>query len=773
MTDDAPPPSPISVALSLSSAKDERHGTLQTPGCNDCTICRVIDAVRESDGFPAEYQLPAAPFSDDPLHLNIVGLRKPDSISNAFDDYIVVFYRPVDVEAGKVLDVDVVGEKVSVDAIEEFLADRSQLRNLRLQKKPDLLPGIESQSAESKPCRLHLGWNLRVFAMTTEPGFDKKKGYGSNRQYPAKSVALSADRSAGVIGNRRAILQPGVYENSWRFYLHHWSKLGGYPALTQAKAIDIRRACRGDYLLEHVQRDAKNWERSWKRAARSSAKKTRALEKKYEAELAEYEAWQEYVAAHDLWVAEGETGPAPTKPKKKRSERPVKPEPALEDPDESGWLADYLKQLLANNLSLQQGMNQGRDKLLEIREEHLEGTQRPLADLRVDYQVETVVRRGKKRPKLTIESISADAGGGNWATLADLDIVVVQDNDIAGINIHRSGRSSKNVFNWSEGCQVFQNSADFSEFRSLCSLSKRARCEKRRNGQCPSIGNPISADDLIFHYYAAKSWTPRQEDLRRRNSSDPDAFLREKLEAGAADDEFVSMLEERVDPLTIGSPSAKGPLHSTWTRSRSTGWSDYRTRAKQLESDVQRVFDEHLVPETADPAIRKTWWKAMGRSLVKKLSAAALHDVNSDAKLSATIESTTETIFQELQAKAEERGKSMSSKAAAARRRTAARKAQLDEGVRAEWVATEAASVEAHLDVLSFDLDTITAEVAYDLDVMIARIRERLTDKAKSMVRAGFEVCDLFLECESRFSYVLGAPAQPDLDAVLERFSSK
>lgn len=37
-----------------------------------------------------------------------------------------------------------------------------------------------------------------------------------------------------------------------------------------------------------------------------------------------------------------------------------------------------------------------------------------------------------------------------------------------GINIHKAGRESTWVENWSEGCQVFKRSKDFDEFMAIC-----------------------------------------------------------------------------------------------------------------------------------------------------------------------------------------------------------------------------------------------------------------------------------------------------------------
>lgn len=39
---------------------------------------------------------------------------------------------------------------------------------------------------------------------------------------------------------------------------------------------------------------------------------------------------------------------------------------------------------------------------------------------------------------------------------------------VFGINIHKAGKDSTYVENWSEGCQVFKREADFNEFMAIC-----------------------------------------------------------------------------------------------------------------------------------------------------------------------------------------------------------------------------------------------------------------------------------------------------------------
>ena len=42
----------------------------------------------------------------------------------------------------------------------------------------------------------------------------------------------------------------------------------------------------------------------------------------------------------------------------------------------------------------------------------------------------------------------------------------------SGINIHKAGKDSLEINNWSGGCQVFKREADFNEFMSICNQFK-------------------------------------------------------------------------------------------------------------------------------------------------------------------------------------------------------------------------------------------------------------------------------------------------------------
>jgi hypothetical protein len=43
---------------------------------------------------------------------------------------------------------------------------------------------------------------------------------------------------------------------------------------------------------------------------------------------------------------------------------------------------------------------------------------------------------------------------------------------VFGINIHKAGKDSTRVENWSEGCQVFKREADFNEFMAICAKAR-------------------------------------------------------------------------------------------------------------------------------------------------------------------------------------------------------------------------------------------------------------------------------------------------------------
>lgn len=52
------------------------------------------------------------------------------------------------------------------------------------------------------------------------------------------------------------------------------------------------------------------------------------------------------------------------------------------------------------------------------------------------------------------------------------DFVNIQSDANSGINIHKAGKDSLEINNWSAGCTVFKREVDFNEFMSICNQFK-------------------------------------------------------------------------------------------------------------------------------------------------------------------------------------------------------------------------------------------------------------------------------------------------------------
>lgn len=55
-----------------------------------------------------------------------------------------------------------------------------------------------------------------------------------------------------------------------------------------------------------------------------------------------------------------------------------------------------------------------------------------------------------------------------------LNVDSPKDTGMFGINIHKAGKNSVLVNNWSAGCQVFKRQGDFDTFMTLCRLQKQS-----------------------------------------------------------------------------------------------------------------------------------------------------------------------------------------------------------------------------------------------------------------------------------------------------------
>lgn len=678
--------------------------TLNLVECNDCTLARVIQCLQKEGTLPAGYALPGAPFSASPLTLNMVGFRIKGTISNKFDDRLVVFYKPVDLDAGfKVEDAKTVEatHRLNVAAIDGFLGDAGARGQLKVQGGDPELPGQESLSKDKKPCKVHAGWKILRFTITTDPGWEKSASAGG--------VKVS-DAEPNVLGQGRAVLEPGILPASHRVGIHHYNDLKGYVALTQNANFNARRAFTGAHLLAELKKLEGTWEKKWLDAVKK-------------------------------------TKPAPEA-----------------GPWLATWLAQQLNVLLYREAQADYNAKtkQARSFLREIREKSLAGTRHEPSSLTVVHTLEEK-KKDPAKPDvirtLTITSLLAQLKPSGARTLKDDDILVISDYGGFGINIHHSNRNEiadPDVYNWSEGCQVFKGFNDYKQFRRLYELSKRARCTKRgAKGDCSAPSHPkITVDDLIWHYYSDAKEKKEYEAAGKT----ADDLLRAKLTGDTLDKQFTSRIKARVAAIafddTPGAAPAKKPRFKISQ--------DQSARA----TSIQKVISEKLLPAKDYDAVRKSVGadaKGVIAPLRAKLEAYVQSDLDESAALKAKYDEKVAAY--KAAALAQKKKEADAQKAAAA-------KAASDAEVAALRKTEEEASVKKKLDKLGTELTSLSGEVSDKVEWTIKDIRKQLDGKSKEFNDDGLEHCDLLWTCPTTFDYVLVEAEAADVKEIDDRFEA-
>ena len=139
---------PLAVPAALGPLGQPSATTVATPRCNDCTVAqveRIVARARGAARTPAAWR--SYRLRDELLELNIIGLRREDSLSNRFDDEIIVLYRPIDLDAADaVADAAFIGRKLAVAEIEAFLGDDEVQSQLDIDAAAPKLPGDDSMS---------------------------------------------------------------------------------------------------------------------------------------------------------------------------------------------------------------------------------------------------------------------------------------------------------------------------------------------------------------------------------------------------------------------------------------------------------------------------------------------------------------------------------------------------------------------------------------------------------------------------------------------------
>lgn len=670
-------PEPDTFWSSSVSPSDEggtSSNTLTMLECNDCTLSRLVACLKQDSrvGMPADYSFPGSFFTDKPLAVNVVGLRIKDSVSNKFDDRMVIFYRPVDLDGPTKVNEPDSYTDLNVPEIEAFLKSAKPGGDLKLEG--DELPGKPSVNTDKKECRVHAGWKILKFPITTDPGWQKKSS-------PDNDVPVGGD-GGGYLAQGRASLRSGRYTGSHHVGLHHGSKMNGYTAMTQTGNVTVRRGYTGKYLKAKVKEAEKGWEAAYK----SYKKKTKT--------------------------------------------------PAAED----AWMPDYLAGLVG--------------KVQEVRQDSLSGAVVGSA-VTTDYTMVQVAKDPAK-PEVLTWVLTVNGLKSGERVITDTDVIVLASTGVFGINLHCSnpdpGKPSPtydpNVYNWSEGCQVYKGMSDFKQFRAVCELSKHGRCSKRKasaSSPCPSMKEKITLEDVLYIHFANDS--ERSAYVGSRLTTTPadrttaaDAMLRTKVTGDAKDGNFVQGVQDRVNAIDFNASPGSGPAASPAPKlSASKSAKSARTTA------INDVVKAHLLPGAADDDVRK---KISITTLQTKLETYMQADLLNDPTLKAKIDEKAA-----LKTTASEKKKVIS-----------------DPEVVSLQSTQEAEIQKRKLDKLATELDSLTKEMEDRIDWTIKDIKKKREAKRDQWNDEGYELCDLLWKCDQKVDYLLAEVDKSFVEEVDKRY---
>lgn len=142
-------PAPVVAPPAPADVVPNTPATLSTAGCdaNPCFICWLRQRVKEA---PSTQNVT---FSDTPLQLNLMGLRLESSLSDQFDDALVVFFKLL--EATKLAEFEKAVEQPLRENLEKvFAANPEQVKFI--------------------PCSKGL-WVAAKFQISTEPGMAERR----------------------------------------------------------------------------------------------------------------------------------------------------------------------------------------------------------------------------------------------------------------------------------------------------------------------------------------------------------------------------------------------------------------------------------------------------------------------------------------------------------------------------------------------------------------------------------------------------------------------
>jgi hypothetical protein len=503
-------------AAATAAENRAHHATLSGTECTDCAVgllrkfaSESLRNQRKADPGNQTYHL-----QDDeelellrttPLSLQLVGLRRERSISNRFDDLLVVLYDPALVceEQKTVLEAEGLRAENLKDAqafVDAVLADKKWAA-----PKGWPLPGVDVSCPKCKH------WRVLAFPITTEPGYSNKKPAArdeeGNKRPDFDNLTL--------LPNDVGAIAPGIYNDSYRVGLHKGGInppesyaaiqfiLGTIPARRRYPVSDFLNAAQAAHDqgtdVELCKQIAKAPQ---EKDAQEKARER--LEKELGEKMPQKTQEQKQALAKAVDAALLEENLELYKPRIGQQRQ----KQALDELDR--WLNGYAKKktppkinpserfVRLENASGVETQNFEREDNQFLK---LEAVADDLAPMKAGLQI--VFKPSPPPPAAPPGTAEPATPPATTPALPKTetppapppprtlpltkDEVLVTFGTAAGTNIHRSvneerssWRRDREVNNYSEGCQVFRSPQDFQVLLRMAMLAKRALCPNRK-----------------------------------------------------------------------------------------------------------------------------------------------------------------------------------------------------------------------------------------------------------------------------------------------------
>ncbi|MFP2926078.1 hypothetical protein ACLESO_12830 [Pyxidicoccus sp. 3LG] len=497
------------------------HATLSETKCSDCAVGLLKQLASESlrnqkkldpgnQRFHLQDDEELELLRTNPLTLQLVGLRRERSLSNRFDDLLVVLYDPALLKEGEKTVLEAEGLRA------ENLKDAQAYVDAVLAEKAWPVPKDWPHPGVDVSCPQCKHWRVAVLPITTEPGYDKAKPSLKDD----KGNKLPDFDNPTLLPHDVGAIAPGIYNGHYRVGLHKGASNPptSYAAIQfAAPSIPARRRFPvSDFLsaaqAAHDSGRGKDFCANFAREDEDEQKKART---KLEAELGEKlpqktrkqkEAFARAVEAAlearnlelykpriaeqrkqqaremlDAWV----NGSEAMKVKRKidASERFIRLEDASGAETQNFEAEDnqvsHLIVLDDDAAPMKVGLQ------FVFKAPPPPPAQPPASTAVPTPPVPTTA------PGLPTEPAPPPPPRALRLTERD---VLVTFGTAGATNIHRSvdgengsWRRGREVNDFSEGCQVFRSPDDFRDFMRMAMLSKRAHCPSRKASCCEKL----------------------------------------------------------------------------------------------------------------------------------------------------------------------------------------------------------------------------------------------------------------------------------------------